>query len=261
MPTMEVLLLLLGIALVAGWLDAVVGGGGLIQVPSLLILLPAAVPADVVGTSKLAALMGTLYAIYRFRASENFSTGFQLSVGFSLRFGVVTAIGGAVGALGLRMLPERAFVILLTCALIGVSIILLMRPKSLYRTEPDVTRRASTGALIAAALFLGLYDGLVGPGTGTFIVIALGMLAGFTLVQSSANAKIVNAVTYVGPLVVLGISGHVMWALALLMGVANVVGAHFGVKMALGSSTRVIRGVLFGAVALLALRLLYATFV
>ncbi|WP_344101326.1 TSUP family transporter [Myceligenerans crystallogenes] len=241
-----VLLLLAGLC--AGWVDAVVGGGGLIQLPALL-LVPGISPVQALATNKLGSIVGTATS----------SVTYYRRVGPDLRTAgpmAVAALGGAVaGAALATLIPAELFKPVILAVLAGVLIFTLARPRL---GEYDDLRWVGNGhRRIAAALglLIGGYDGLLGPGTGTFLVISLVSVLGYSFLPASAIAKIVNFATNLGALIFFVPAGHVIWQLGLGLGAANLVGAYLGARMAVAKGSRFVRVVFVAVVAVLILRL------
>lgn len=241
-----VLLLLAGLC--AGWIDAVVGGGGLIQLPALL-LVPGISPVQALATNKLGSIIGTATS----------SVTYYRRVGPDLRTAgpmALAALGGAVGGAALAaLIPAELFKPLILVVLAGVLTFTLAKPKL---GEYDDLRWVGNGhRRIAAAigLLIGGYDGLLGPGTGTFLVISLVSVLGYSFLPASAIAKIVNFATNLGALIYFVPAGHVVWALGLGLGAANLVGAYIGARMAVARGSRFVRVVFVVVVAVLILRL------
>ncbi|MBE1875066.1 TSUP family transporter [Myceligenerans pegani] len=240
--------LLLFAALAAGWVDAVVGGGGLIQLPALL-LVPGITPVQALATNKLGSILGTATS----------SITYYRRVGPDLRTAgpmAVTALAGAVGGAALAaLIPADLFKPVILLVLAGVLVFTLARPRL---GEYDDLRWVGNGhRRIAAAmgLLIGGYDGLLGPGTGTFLVIALVSVLGYAFLPASAIAKIVNFATNLGALIFFVPAGHVLWTLGLGLGAANLVGAYLGARMAVARGSRFVRVVFVLVVAILILRL------
>lgn len=232
----------------AGWVDAVVGGGGLIQLPALL-LVPGLTPVQALATNKLASIMGTTVS----------ATTYYRRVQPDLRTAVPTALAALAGSGGgaalASWLPEDVIEPIVLVALVAVAVWTVTRP-TLGRAN-DLRwsgRRHYLGAVVIG-LGLGFYDGLVGPGTGTFLVIALVAVLGYGFLEASAKAKIVNAATNLGALVVFAAAGAPVWRLGLVMGAANIGGAYLGARMAVARGSGFVRVVFLVVVGGLILRL------
>ncbi|MEJ2579500.1 MAG: TSUP family transporter [Kineosporiaceae bacterium] len=239
---------LLFAALAAGWVDAVVGGGGLIQLPALLLGLPGAAPAQVLATNKIASIAGTTTSAvtYHRLVHPDLRTAAPMA-GFALA-------GAAAGAASASLLPEARFRPLVLVALVLVAVrTAVSRDLGQQRRPREGQRHRVIAVLFGAAI--GFYDGIFGPGTGAFLVFALVGLLGYTFVEASATARIVNAATNLGALLVFIPQGAPLWRLGLAMALANLVGAYLGARMAVARGSGFIRGVFLVVVGVLVLRL------
>ena len=235
-------------AFAAGWVDAVVGGGGLLQLPALL-LVPGMAPVQALATNKLASIMGTTVsaATYYRRVGPDLRTAVPMAA--------AALVGSAGGAALATWLPGEAIEPIVLVALVGVGLWTATRPALGAETDLRWSGHRHYGAAGAIGFGLGAYDGLVGPGTGTFLVIALVGVLGYAFLEASAKAKIVNAATNLGALVVFALAGAPVWQLGLLMGAANVAGAYLGARMAVARGSRFVRAVFLVVVAALVVRL------
>lgn len=243
---------LLTTATLAGWVDAVVGGGGLLLLPALLITVPAIPVATALGTNKLAAIAGTSTAAVTYARRTKID---WRVAGPAAGLAVLTA--GAGAALAGRI-PADAYRPVVLAVLVSVALFVVLRPRLGVIAHPE--RRTTTRAAVAVAVtggLIALYDGMIGPGTGTFLVLAFTTLVGADFVHGSAMAKIVNAGTNLGALVVFGSTGHVWWLLGALMAVGNIVGATIGARMALRRGSGFVRIVLLVVVFALVAKLGY----
>ncbi|MEU1812583.1 sulfite exporter TauE/SafE family protein [Micromonospora aurantiaca (nom. illeg.)] len=243
---------LLTAALLAGWVDAVVGGGGLLLLPALLVAAPGVPVATALGTNKLAAIFGTSTAAvtYTRRTKLDWVVAGPAAGLAVLTAGLGAALAGAV--------PGSAYRPVVLVVLVAVAVFVLARPSLGVVASPQ--RRTPARVVVAVAvagLGIALYDGLIGPGTGTFLVLAFTAILGSDFVHASAMAKVVNAGTNLGALVVFGLTGHVWWALGAAMAVCNVVGAAVGARMALRRGAGFVRVVLLVVVLALVARLGY----
>lgn len=232
------MLALLGLAaLVAGWVDAVVGGGGLVQLPALLFGLPGASPAQLLATNKAASIAGTSVAAVTFwrRVRPDWRTAVLLAV-----LAYLGSIGGAL--IGLHI-PKAAFNPIILVLLLVVGTYTLFKPDlgtvSLKRFHG--ARHTVYAALIG--FVIGVYDGALGPGTGSFLVFALVGLLGYAFLEASAKAKVANFATNLGALTVFAPGGHVVWHVALVMAAMNIVGGYLGARTAVAMGSGFVRGV------------------
>ncbi|MEV4201035.1 sulfite exporter TauE/SafE family protein [Micromonospora globbae] len=233
------LITLLTAAAMAGWVDAVVGGGGLLLLPALLVAAPGVPVATALGTNKLAAIAGTATAAatYARRTKVDWGVAGPAAGVAVLSAGVGAALAGAV--------PAGAYRPVVLVVLLAVAVFVLLRPRLGVVAEPRRRTRARVAAAVGVAgVGIALYDGLIGPGTGTFLVLAFTALVGADFVHGSAMAKVVNAGTNLGALVVFGVTGHVWWLLGAGMALCNIAGAVLGARMALRRGAGFVRVVL-----------------
>ncbi|WP_175988378.1 sulfite exporter TauE/SafE family protein [Microbacterium tenebrionis] len=233
-------------AFAAGWIDAVVGGGGLLQLPALL-LIPGIAPVQALATNKLASVFGTATSsiTYYRRAKPDIRTALPMA-GIAL----VGSFGGAAVA---TVLPPAAFKPIIVVALLAVAIFTVFKPEMGAATKLRFAGHKHHIMAGAAGLVIGFYDGMIGPGTGTFLVIALVALMGYDFLQASAKAKIVNLATNAGALLLFIPHGSVLWLLGGILALANVAGSYLGSRMAIARGSTFIRVVfLVVVVALIA---------
>jgi uncharacterized protein len=234
-PTLSVLALLGLAALTAGFVDAVVGGGGLIQLPALLLGLPAASPVEVLATNKLASICGTTVssATYYRRIRPDPKTFLPL---MALAF-----VGSAAGAAVAFLIPKDAFDPIVLVALIVVGAYVLFKPTLGEATELRFSGHRHTAAAMVTGLAIGFYDGALGPGTGSFFVFTLVGLLGYSFLEASAKARLANWATNLAALCVFVPQGVVLWKVGLLMGVCNLAGGYLGARTAVARGTGFVR--------------------
>ncbi|WP_433797012.1 sulfite exporter TauE/SafE family protein [Actinoplanes sp. CA-252034] len=243
---------LLVAALAAGWVDAVVGGGGLLLLPALLVVAPQLGTATALGTNKLAAICGTSTAAlaYARRTTIDWTVAGP-SAGLAL-------LCAGAGALLAGSVPAAAYRPVIIAVLVAVAVFVTVRPQMGLVEHPHKRTPRRRGVVVAVAgVAIALYDGLIGPGTGTFLVLAFTAVVGADFVHGSAMAKIVNTATNLGALVVFAATGHVAWLLGAAMAAANIVGALIGARMALRRGAGFVRIVLLVVVLTLIARLGY----
>jgi uncharacterized protein len=248
------LLLLMVAAFSAGWVDAVVGGGGLIQLPALLIALPPTTsPAAILGTNKVSSVWGTATSsiAYAVKIKPDWRTVLPLVLG--------SAAGSALGAQAAKLLPREYFTPIVLVALVVVGVYTWRRPKLGLTSARKHDGRAHYGRTALIGLTVGAYDGFLGPGTGSFFVILLVGVLGYGFLEASAKAKIANLTTNVVAIIVFGLSGSVLWALGLTMGLANLVGGLIGARTAIRHGNAFIRRVFLVVLAALIIKLTYDT--
>ena len=244
--------LLLLAAFVAGWVDAVVGGGGLIQLPALLIGLPDTTPpADILGTNKISSVWGTATSslTYALRVRPDWRTILPLVL--------ASGTGSALGAQLARFLPKEWFTPIVLVALVGVGIYTWRRPELGLVSARKHDGGGHYGRTAAIGLGVGAYDGFLGPGTGSFFVILLVGVLGYGFLEASAKAKIANLVTNLSAIAVFAAGGSVLWVLGLAMGAANLIGGLLGARTAISRGNAFIRRVFLVVLAGLVLCLTY----
>ncbi len=229
-------LVLLGLAgFVAGWVDAVVGGGGLIQLPALLLGLPGAAPAQLLATNKMGSVVGTSVssATYYRRVRPDPRTALPMAG--------VAFLGAILGAVIGLHIPKAAFDPIVLVCLVAVGGYTLARPQLGTVTALRFHGHRHTVLAMAIGFTIGVYDGALGPGTGSFLVFALVGLMGYAFLEASAKAKIANVATNLGALVVFLPGGHVVWPVAAVLAVANPLGGYLGARTAVRLGSRFVR--------------------
>ena len=236
-PTLTTLLFLGLAAFAAGWIDAVVGGGGLVQLPALLVGLPGASPAQLLATNKFGSIFGTATSsvTYYRRVHPDLRTALPMAA-----VAYIGSIGGAI--IGLHI-PKAAFnpIILVLLVLVGAYTVL----------KPDLGKESirrydgarHTVLAMLTGFVIGVYDGALGPGTGSFLVFALVGLLGYNFLEASAKAKITNFATNLGALTVFLPMGLVLFKVGFVIAVANLVGGYVGARTAVARGSGFVRAV------------------
>ena len=225
-------------AIGAGWVDAVVGGGGLIQIPALLLGFPQAVPVQILATNKVASICGTTVSAgtYYRCVKPDLRTVVPLAL--------MAFAGALIGASLVSHISRAAFNPIILVVLIAVGTYTVLTPSLGALTKLRFTGRRHLLAAAAVGFVIGIYDGALGPGTGSFLVFALVGLLGYAFLQASAKAKIANVATNLAALVIFIPQGAVMWKVGLLMGLGNLTGGYVGARTAVAQGSRFIRVVL-----------------
>ena len=233
----RVLLFLTLAGLAAGFIDAVVGGGGLVQLPALLVALPGASPVQLLATNKLGSICGTTTSslTYLRRIRPDLRTALPLAG--------AAFCGSAAGAALAFLIPKAAFTPLILAVLVGVGAYTLLRPSmgQMQALRFGHSRRRHLAWAVLIGLVVGAYDGALGPGTGSFFVFALVSILGYGFLEASAKAKIANLATNLAALVVFVPQGAVMWSVGLLMGACNVLGGYLGARVAVSRGSGFVR--------------------
>ncbi len=252
--SLEVILFLVLASGFAGFVDSVAGGGGLIQLPSLLISMPNTAPSLLLGTNKLPSFLGTLGATasYLRKIKPDFKLAFAMAV--------PAFIGSGLGASVATRIPKDAFRPIILFLLVVVAIY-TWRKKELGLVENfKFARHHQVGMGVLAGLVIGFYDGIFGPGTGSFLMLILVAVLGFAFLQASVTAKIVNLSTNLGAILVFGLNSQIMWLLGFTMAIGNVTGGFLGARWAMKGGSILIRKMFLFVTTVLILRLAYDTF-
>ncbi|HTM66514.1 MAG TPA: TSUP family transporter [Flavipsychrobacter sp.] len=244
------LLLLCLFAFLAGYVDAMVGGGGLIQLPALLILQPQLALAQILATNKTASFCGTTVAAVRYIRKVRIDWK-HLSLSIIAAF-----IGGLCGAVFVSFIHKDQFMPIIIIALVVVLFYTLYkRELGLHQKEKLVSRKRYYWYAIGTGAVLGFYEGLIGPGTGSFLIFAFVILFGYNFLHASANAKVVNWVASLGALCFFLVKSYVVWQLALPIALANMMGNYAGSRTALKKGSTFIRIVFIVVVVALIMKL------
>jgi uncharacterized protein len=248
--TLATLAMVVVAGLAAGWIDAVVGGGGLLQLP-VLLMVPGVTPVQALATNKLGSVFGTATSAvtYYRRVHPDLRTALPMAV--------VALAGSFCGAIVATMLPAEVIKPVIVLALVGVAVFTAARPQLGRDSGLRYSGRRHVATAMLIGLVIGFYDGLLGPGTGTFLVISLVAILGYTFLQGSAQAKIVNLFTNLGAILFFLPSGHILLGLGLVLGAANMVGGYLGARMAIRRGSGFIRIVFLVVVFVLIAKLGY----
>jgi uncharacterized membrane protein YfcA len=248
-------LLVVGVAaLFAGFVDAIVGGGGLILIPALFSAFPAAAPATLFGTNKGGAIWGTAASMLQYTRRVQIRWNALLPA-------VIAALIGAFAGAWMVTLVKAAFLRDLLPFLLAAVLLYTLMKKELGRTHAPAlegTREALTGAALGFAL--GFYDGFFGPGTGSFLVFAFVRFFGFDFLNASASAKIVNVACNLAALALFAWKGHVWWHFVAVIAVCNVTGSLLGTRMALKHGSGFVRVMFIFVVTALICKTAYDAF-
>ncbi len=239
------LLALCAAALLAGLVDAIVGGGGLVQLSALLVVLPGGEAIFSLATNKLASVVGTA------SAAVTFARRVPLDRGHVPPMAAAAFAGALGGALLASLLPSRVLAVVVLVALVAVGLYTWRRPQLGAVHAPRFARRRQGLVMAAGGTAIGFYDGLAGPGTGSFLVFLLVGLVGFAFLEASATAKVVNTATNLGALVFFLPAGVVLLGLGAVLALANLAGAVVGARVAVARGSGFVRRVFLVVVAVL----------
>lgn len=242
----DILLLLVAAAFLAGYIDAVAGGGGLVTIPALL--LSGMDPLTALGTNKVQGMFGSGSATIAYAAKGHVDLKTQWPAALA------SAAGSIGGALAAFVVPTDVLEIGLPFLLIAVALFFAFRPGL---DDLDRERRLSPALFIGFVVpLIGAYDGLFGPGTGSFFMIAFVTLAGYGVLKATAHTKLLNFSSNIGSLAIFVAGGAVIWSVGLAMGVAQFLGARLGAATAMRFGSKLIRPLLVVTCLALATKLL-----
>ena len=252
MPTET--LALCGFAFLAGFIDSVVGGGGLVQIPALLILLPHSTPvADVFGTNKFVGVTGTAAAAW------NYARHVEIDWRATLPATVAGFVFSVFGALTISRLHPALLRPLVLVLLVAVAVYTFVRKDfgALHAPRLDPARARWIGAGVGAVI--GFYDGFFGPGTGSFLIFTFIGVFGFGFLAASASSKVVNTATNVSTVGYFAATGHVYYRLAVPMAACNILGSLVGTRLAILRGNRFVRWFFLAVVTAIIAKLGYDT--
>jgi uncharacterized membrane protein YfcA len=225
-------------AFLAGLVDSVAGGGGLIQLPALLWLLPAdqsAALVDVLGTNKAAAIFGTAMAV------TQYAPRVRIAWRSILPSAIAAFITAALGAAAVSRVSTTYLEPVIFVLLVGVAIYTFRQPSLGQLHAPRLGPRGELAAGLAIGAGLGFYDGFFGPGMGSFLMFAFIGWLGFDFLNATAGAKVVNLATNLAALLLFTAGGHVLYRIALPMAACQIAGAFTGTRIALAGGNRFVR--------------------
>jgi len=233
MPSIELLMLLFLIAAIAGWVDALAGGGGLITVPTLL--LTGMSPAMAIATNKLQGSMGTFVASLYFVRTK-FVCLNEMKGMITLTF-----IGSVLGSWLLLQIDSSKLVLVLPFLLMAMGLYVLLSPN--FNDEQKQQKLSRLCFILLLCPLLGFYDGFFGPGTGSLMALAFVSVLGFGLSKGTAQAKILNLTSNIAALLYFIIFGEVAWIIGGVMAVGQLLGSSIGARMVMSKGARLIKPV------------------
>jgi len=229
---MTTVALLLVAALFAGWIDAVAGGGGLIQLPALLLVFPHSATLTAMGTNKTSSIIGTSVAV------RTYTRAHTPDWGLARRIMLVAFVTSGLGSFTATRVSTEFLRPVIVLVLAGVWLFTTVRRPVMGR---EIFEAAHRGKALAIAGVVGFYDGLIGPGTGSFLLIGFVTFVGLTFLGASVAAKLANWATNLASILVFGATGHILVWLALAMGIANAFGGWLGARTAIAKGSSFVR--------------------
>ncbi len=222
-------------AFFAGFVDAIVGGGGLIQTPAALILLPTHSIASVIATTKIPSFSGTSFAALQYARRVTLSWTFVAIVA------TVAFFSSYIGSQVLTVVSNAFMKPVLLVVLTAVAIYTFTKKDFGQHAEVDHSKAREIAYAVLISLVIGFYDGFIGPGTGSFLILAFISLLGFDFLRASANAKMVNLATNLGSIAFFSLHGKIIWVVALPMAASNALGGIIGARIAILRGNKFIR--------------------
>lgn len=244
--SIDLFALLMAAAFLAGFIDSIAGGGGLVTVPVLLIA--GLTPLQALATNKLQGLFGAGTAAYTYARGGH--------VDLRQQFGpaLIAAGASAIGAWLITLIPADNIRIILPFLLIGIALFFLLKPGL---NDIDRAQRLKPAIVVATAVpLIGFYDGFFGPGTGSFFMLAFVALSGFGVLKATAHTKLLNFASNLGGFVVFLFAGALVWKLGLAMGICQILGAQLGARVAMKRGANIIKPLLTVTCLVLAAKLL-----
>jgi len=251
----ELLFLALGLAaFVAGFVDAVVGGGGLVQIPALFAAYPGVQPATLFGTNKLASIVGTT------SAAIQYARRVRIPWRVALPGACAALLGAWYGARAVTHLPGELLRPLILVLLVLVAIYTFLKKDfgTVSRERPEGRREIYIAVVIGGTI--GFYDGFFGPGTGSFLIFLFVRFLGMDFLRASVTAKIVNVATNFAAISFFALNVEVLWKLGVLMACCNLTGAVVGSRLALRHGAAFVRKMFLFIVSALIAKLAYDMF-
>ncbi len=231
----EQIILLCIAAFAAGFVDAIVGGGGLIQTPAALVLLPNFPVVTVIGCTKIPSFSGTLFAALQYLKKV------KLNYSLTIIMCVIAFFSSFAGSELLSIVSNEFMKPVLLIILIAVAIYTYTKKDFGQHEAKDHSPRKELWFAIIISLVIGFYDGFIGPGAGSFLILAFISLLGYDFLHASAQAKLVNLSTNLGSIILFTIKGKIIWMIAFPMATCNAVGGMLGARMAILKGNKFIR--------------------
>ena len=248
------ILALIIFSFVAGFIDAAVGGGGLIQLPALLINLPNETLPTLFGTNKTAALSGTSVAAYQYSKRIKFDYKLLIAISF---FSLISSYFGAQ-AISFIDVDKLKPIILVALILIAIYTLYKKDLGAIQTKSLSLQKQIIFGSLIG--IIVGFYDGFFGPGTGSFFVLGFVVILGFEFMKASAYSKIINCMTNISALLVFIGNGNYLLEIAILMSICNIIGNIIGSRVALSRGNAFVRIIFLVIVSIMIIRYGYDVF-
>ncbi|HEV7437677.1 MAG TPA: TSUP family transporter [Pseudorhizobium sp.] len=242
----HLLALLFAAAFIAGFVDSIAGGGGLITIPVMLIAgIP---PLEAIATNKLQGQFGVASATIAYARRGHVDLKKQMPMA------LMATLGGVLGALLASVVPADMLAAAIPFLLIGIALFFALKPNL---SDLDSHQRVTPLLFgLTAVPLIGLYDGVFGPGAGSFYMLAFVLLAGFGMLKATAHTKLLNLGSNFGSFLVFALTGSILWKVGLVMGAGQVLGAQVGSRVAMRGGAKIIKPLLVLSCLGLALKLI-----
>ena len=248
------LAILASASIFAGFIDSVVGGGGLIQIPAIFSVLPKELPATLFGTNKIASVVGTANAAWRY------SRRVKMPWGTTLPAALAAFICSYLGAAAVAWLPRDMLRPLILILLVGAAVYTFWSKDFGAIHRPQHAGRREVVYALLSGCAIGFYDGFFGPGTGSLLIFLFIRFFGFDFLHASAASKVVNVATNLAAIAYFVPNGYYLPLLAIIMATANVIGSFIGTHLALRHGSGFVRQVFLVVVSALILKFAWDTF-
>lgn len=239
----------------AGFIDAIVGGGGLVQTPVLFMAFPQYPVATLLGTTKLPSFLGTSVSLYQY--AKHVTIQWRLII----YVGLAAFVAAFLGSRFATVVDNDTFKPIILLALVAVAIYTYSKKNFGQHESKELSFSAALLRGIISGLLIGFYDGFIGPGTGSFLVLVFISLLGYDFMHASAHAKMVNLATNTASIIYFAFTGHILYEIALPMAICNMTGGFVGTRFALLKGNQFIRVFFLIVVSGTILRFAYDIFI
>lgn len=250
MEFLKICLIVCPLVFLGSFVDSIAGGGGIITLPAYML---AGLPVHTAsGTNKLVAVFGSVTASYRYLKSGN------VMVRIALLSALGSLLGGALGTRLALFIPEKTLEIIMMIVLPVVAVFLSLNKSFGMEHKPrKIEPIMQSVTAFGIGLVIGCYDGMIGPGTGTFLIIAFSGILGLDLLVSGGCAKVSNMASNIASAIVWSFNGKAMYSLLIPAAICSIVGSYFGAKFAIKGGSKRIKKVMFVVLALLFAKMIY----
>jgi uncharacterized protein len=232
---MEEILILCVVTFFAGFIDSIVGGGGLIQTPAMLVLLPGYPVATVLGTTKIPSMTGTAFAAYRYSREVDIDWKVLIFIALS------AFVGSVGGSYAITLVKGEFIKPVILMILITVAVYTYWNKNFGLHQEKSIATSRQIFIGLLFGVIIGFYDGMIGPGTGSFLILCFVLFLGKDFLHASANAKLINISTNLASILFFSSTGHILYQYAIPMAAFNLAGSFLGTRLALLRGNKFIR--------------------